>query len=441
MGNWNFNYSIDLLYVTLPLLVLYGNLNFNDRTDNLKNWLCKFVPIVLLSIPLVFGSRALLVGNALAITYQFALRYRPERFRYLVVIPLLSIIISLVSKVSSSLGRFHIWRIDILLLKDNWLKGLGSVPFNVAFNHKQIDWFRGQPSLYTKAAMVANDGYFAFNDWLQLAIEYGLIGIITSLTILVALVLIYWHSFVANSLNQILLQALTMMIPIVTLSMVSYPLQMPVIRFLFLFLICIVLYIKALEGSVFVSLSMCIKLVVIVGLSVSGLYSMLVFSRNWRNDNLFRQAKIHWEIGERAEAFQSLESLPVTTLYSSHPHAINIAYWYWSVGTIDKAINILEKHHEYHCNQRNHLLLGKWYSEIGDFENAESNLFCSLYITPHSLESRYALMNFYARYDKKEEAHKWAQELCNYPIKIKNPEALILIMKGKLFLDQASESH
>lgn len=58
----------------------------------------------------------------------------------------------------------------------------------------------------------------------------------------------------------------------------------------------------------------------------------------------------------------------------------------------------------------------------------------SLYLTPHLLQSRLDLMNFYRRYNNTERAKYWATEALNYPAKVHNNQVELIREKAKIYL-------
>jgi hypothetical protein len=74
-----------------------------------------------------------------------------------------------------------------------------------------------------------------------------------------------------------------------------------------------------------------------------------------------------------------MDSIPDSLLVYIYPFAPTKSYWYWQINNTHSAIDLLESHHVYHCNQRIHTLLGRWYQEIGDFKAAESHFKTALY--------------------------------------------------------------
>lgn len=150
---------------------------------------------------------------------------------------------------------------------------------------------------------------------------------------------------------------------------------------------------------------------------------------------IFQASEYEWKIGNKEAALKIFSNIPDDIIVTTHPYAITKAYWFWQMNNVNNAIKLLESHHKFHCNQRNHTLLGRWYMETGDFPSAETHMLFALHITPHLLESRFDLMKLYDKWGKREIALYWANELINYPIKINSEKAIFLKNEAKVYID------
>ncbi len=90
-------------------------------------------------------------------------------------------------KVESSAGRLFTWKNSFVLLKNNWLKGVGLGKFNPNYNHLQAEYF-SKNSITDAVALRADDGYYAFNEWLHIWIETGIAGFLFFLIITILVV-------------------------------------------------------------------------------------------------------------------------------------------------------------------------------------------------------------------------------------------------------------
>lgn len=98
--------------------------------------------------------------------------------KWLIVILLL--IICLFYKYNSTLGRLITYKVDLLIIKNFWLSGIYQ-PFNISFNHTQAAYFFSKGDLYTKEMLLASNGFFVFNEWLNIFIRYGILGFLVSI--------------------------------------------------------------------------------------------------------------------------------------------------------------------------------------------------------------------------------------------------------------------
>ena len=146
----------------------------------LVTWIC-FVAIIasLLLLGLTKG-RAGWIGLLFAffyIGYQYLSNAAVKKTVLYLLFPLVSILTSLLFlyKTDSSNGRLLIYKVSANIFRDNWLLGIGQGQFKVQYNEYQAAYFSTH-SIDSKEALLADNSYYAFNDFLQGLIENGLIG-------------------------------------------------------------------------------------------------------------------------------------------------------------------------------------------------------------------------------------------------------------------------
>ncbi|WP_416439341.1 hypothetical protein [Phnomibacter sp. MR] len=320
-------------------------------------------------------------------------------------------------KYHSSLGRLHIWYIDMQLLQQqSWWHGVGLNGFNVAYNHAQAAWF-SQASLYTQRAMLANDGYFAFNEFMQLAIEYGWWAGVALLLAFAAFIyqqyLLVRHRVPIVSVAFIATQLLW---PIAIGCWVAYPLHTwygPAIA----------IGLSACVIASFIIRHRAIRGGILLAILLGTATFLLVANHNRQAEKkLLGTARELWQIGHKTAAIEQLSAY-CRTHPLAIPHHETLAAWYWLSGKEKEAIQTLETHHQQHCNQRLHQQLGQWYALQHNNTMASYHLHTSLYITPHLLTSRACLADFYWRIGDIDSATYWTKDVVQYPPKIQNTKA------------------
>lgn len=325
-------------------------------------------------------------------------------------------------KIYSSQGRWLIWKNSFQLLKKNWLTGTGVGLFNPSYNHLQADYF-SQHSLTDKKAMLANDGYYAFNEWLHIGVEQGTLGLL----FFVAVTIVILSACFKNVRTEYSFPG-SVIILVTVASLFSYPshnwLLLSAIAFFTGMIGRQTRIVRKIEGS---------SKIAALGLIVSAIF-LFFTSYNWLSaTNKFSKAETLQKEGYKTDAynlfFQSksvLKSHPAFTFFY-----LNLLY---ETGRLKEAIKWENEFHKYHCNQKAHAVIAKCFAETGNFEEAEMHFYTSLYITPHLLQSRMDLVDFYNQKKDTVKAKYWAQLLLDCPVKIPTDRAWYLKEKANEYL-------
>ena len=130
-------------------------------------------------------------------------------------------------KQDSANGRLLIWNTSALMIQDNWMTGVGVGNFAPQYIHYQAAYFDRNGN-DNQLAQLAGDSRYAFNDLLQVAAEYGIIG---TLLIISILTLVYSRLFVRIKpvTNASLLMrggGLAFVVATVLAGLSAYPMQM-----------------------------------------------------------------------------------------------------------------------------------------------------------------------------------------------------------------------
>ncbi len=336
------------------------------------------------------------------------------------------------AKHDSSLGRLHIWRLSLQLwLQQNFFSGLGSNAYNPAYNHLQATYFSSR-SLYTKAAMLANDGYFASNEYLQFGIEYG-----WWYTLLLLLIFSVYTAFLfaawRQKLNVLQLFYTCLQLPMFIASWVAHPWHYYA-SIACTVLLMLLLLVEELSKSV-LSNSKTKKWCYAIFTAFTLLYCLACFRFEKTKNTALTKAKNEWQWGNKGEAIILFESI-CATHPDWQPHNETFAYYLWAMGNTQKAIDKLERHHKHHCNQRLHQMLGDWYLEKKSRYEAMHHYHKSLFITPHLIESRIKLAEAYLAFSNTDSAVYWANQALIFPRKVYSPKIEQLEKKAAQILKQ-----
>ncbi|MDI9877793.1 O-antigen ligase family protein [Flectobacillus longus] len=196
-------YNSGLLGIYLGILFVSAlvsskkNLTFHSHNQYHAFNTVRYLTLILTGILLPFtGSRTAWVGvMGGIITFLLQQSQFIHRFRKLPVvlknfsIIIIGIIAYSVSlqlyylKENSGFGRFLIWKVSLLNLKDNPIFGTGVNSFANNYFTYQAQYFSIDRSF--KEQWVAGSVTYAFNDFLQLAVEYGIVGLLLFISIFI----------------------------------------------------------------------------------------------------------------------------------------------------------------------------------------------------------------------------------------------------------------
>jgi O-antigen polymerase len=357
-----------------------------------------------------------LTGGAFYVCYR-KLKIRHVWIRLLlfsVLLIAMALVLTLVTKVDSSAGRWFIWKNSWRLFQQNWLTGVGTGLFNRSYNHLQADYFF-KHAFSVKEAMLADDGFYAFNEWLHVGVEQGVLGLFMFLSLTFFLLYTCW-----KRIEDDYVLPGAVLVSIFISCLFSYPLHNWLILSVAAFFsgsICkgarAVWHIYTPRWLVIASL-----LILINFTCIAGFLTMHSFTD-------YKKARDLAAEGAKTEAYELIKSQ--SAALKTHP---SFPLFYLKLlhetGRLQEAITWFNKFHAFQCDQRMHAIAGKCYAESGVVELAEKHLIMSLYITPHLMQSRMDLLNFYHQQGDTLKARFWANDIIHFTPKINSPKSYLL---------------
>ena len=145
--------------------------------------LCALAALTMLMVLPATWSRAAFVSYAVVLAVLCHQRHRKIVWIGS-AIALASGIVFYFLKQDSANGRILMWMASILAIKENWLTGAGIGGFAQAFAQGQASFFSKHP--HSPFINVAGTPQYAFNEFLYIGTEQGLIGLLFFLGIIVA---------------------------------------------------------------------------------------------------------------------------------------------------------------------------------------------------------------------------------------------------------------
>jgi tetratricopeptide (TPR) repeat protein len=361
----------------MPLAIHYILVNNNKFIYTLA---IIYFFIGLLILPILFGRTgwiAAIIGCGYVYLKHHKIRLQKWHIIVVIFVACISAISLYLLKPASALGRVFLYKLGIDAFQENAIYGVGWDNVAGAIGNAQEIYFKNNPNSIFVA--VAGSPEYAFNEFLQIAIAYGIIAI-------VAFILLFTLNFIiANKNKEYGLAGSILAAAIV--CMASYPLQFN--EFILMFAAILItttlllhkanVYVKAVVSS-FIVFSCCV-----------------IVWQNTQRHNLLEQ----WQLQKLAYQY-NLSERNMHELDSLHKKM------YWSKNFLFDYGKVLRKNHLY---KRSIIimqegtkissdpmflnLIGKNYYDLKQYNSAESYFKRSINRLPGRLYPYYLLAKLY----------------------------------------------
>ncbi|ALR29301.1 hypothetical protein ATE47_01575 [Chryseobacterium sp. IHB B 17019] len=384
-----------------------------------------------LIISIYFESRAFSIGFITAIVTIFIL-LRKIRFTagiYLLIFSfffLLTLYTVFYVKTGSSFGRIFIYKISFNIFKDNWLLGVGFGKFKTTYMYYQANYFK-QGNYNTSEFLLADNTYFAFNDYFQFIIETGLVGISFIILMMIGLIK-FIKTLTACYDSPIVLTAVGVIIAISVAAFFTYVFNKLFFQVVYVvcFSVCFLFaYDKRQRG------------LTIIPIGSVFLFLVIGASYNFNSKNLFASQKLKHvrqlaQAGYKTEANKILNDIAGEISHDAEYLELS-SYMKVSGMDLTNAEKATLKLIDIRPSSTAFLRLGNIYEINHRFKEAEFAYKLAIDMVPNRVMSRYKLYQFYASTKQVKNANKTAVQILNMPIKV--PSLLIDQIKNELTKD------
>lgn len=315
-------------------------------------------------------------------------------------------------KSNSTLGRLLIWDVSFDMLKMNWLFGIGLGQFEIQYPIHQAAYF--SRSVSAEFLQVAGMTYYAFNDWLQVAIECGVCGL--------ALFVFAFYSACACRAKDPSARAAKACIVTTTLvlSLFFYPLSILPIQALLVFSLALL---SSANNDRFsarvISLGPVITKIVYIGLIIACVFVLSQVIRRYK-------AVQAWKAAYTAHLFDRKQGL---VLYRELiPQLKNNGEFLFNYGALlveagkpaeGELILRMAKHQFTHIDL--YLYLGNAYKAMGKFEAADRSYEFASQMIPSRFYPKYLQAILYQEMGDTIRMQTKAREIVNMDVKVLSP--------------------
>ncbi|MBS5409596.1 MAG: O-antigen ligase family protein [Bacteroides thetaiotaomicron] len=277
-------------------------------------------------------------------------------------------------KKDSAYGRLFMWKISCLAIVEKPFSGYGANNFPMAYGMAQETYF--SKGKYSKQEeLVAGSPEYAFNEYLQVAIEWG-IPVLIAISIIIILC-------IREGVKQKNIGICGAIISLLVFGLASYPMQLPTFIITLAFLLAVCLIGQSKIGLLIFAL--------IIG--SAGAY--------WLKRDVSRECKewtgchILYRAGAYREATKRYEKL--------YPKLNNRAIFMYEYGhtlyklkQYDVSLEILKETTRLSCDPMILNIMGLNYQNKGEYDKAEKLFIRSIHLLPGRLYPYYLLAKLYA---------------------------------------------
>lgn len=277
-------------------------------------------------------------------------------------------------KATSANGRLFMWKVSALAIAESPVIGHGTGNFVSAYGRAQEDYFANGEYSETEE-LVAGSPEYAFNEYLQVAVEYGI-----PFLLVVSLVIVFclWKGSTEGRIGLC-----GSVISVLVFAFSSYPMQIPgfAVTFYFLLAACVI-------GRSKMPLLLFTLMIALLG------------TYYWKNNQYvackdWYRAKMLYNIGAYQSAKEDYGKL-YPELANRGAFLFEYGYSLHKLKEYDNSTRILEEAMAHSNDPMILNIIGKNYQAIEDYEKAEEYLIRSTHRLPGRIYPYYLLTKLYA---------------------------------------------
>lgn len=385
-------------YVGLALLILVIFIRESVLQRKHTRSLCLLFPALsVMGIFVLSFSRAAWLSALIAFSWQmlYTLRIRKKTIALVVMLFSLCLLGLYQLKPGSADGRLFIWKVSAPMLLENPLTGSGAGSFSAKYMYAQAGYFENNPE--SKYIMKSSDNDFAFNEYIRIGYEYGLVGLL-----LFAVVLIYNWRGGDRTLNSLLRQSILLYIAV--FSFFSYTVE--IIPIVVLAITCLALKHEHPTGTIrtiFIPRPFSLVFSILFGITLCGLafFSLYVHKRSEEVQSLIHEYA-HTQSPETATALYELYDCNK----SNPDYLLGFSRQLYKNREFEKAYELLKQASILTPSSQILCDLGNCCFYLRRYDESETYLRKACSMTPSHILPFYDLFRFYAGRNKTTEAEK-----------------------------------
>lgn len=378
------NTGLYAIFLALSCIMFYNHIQIFRFTYPIL--ITIIISAIIIPPIILLGSRSACILLLLYISFT-SIKYIKSTYNKVILITLSLLVIislSIFIKKESSQGRLFIIKTSALILKDYPLSGIGFDNFSSIYPIYQAQMYQNN-NMSEKEIYLADNTNIALNEYIQIASESGLIGLI------IFLLIIYTLIFYEKD-NKILYICISIIMSF------TYILHSPIIANLILMVLSLTKIPPITKFN---------KISSLIILNTAILLSIYNCNNYYRKNSYTNIINYLWE--------QSPQD--INNIYMQHKKYLCddakllslLSQYNYNQNNIKMALILLYELDNLIRRNEIELLKSKCYIKINNFDEAEKHLLLSIAICPNRFISRFELFKLYKQQNKKELAQKTAK--------------------------------
>jgi O-antigen ligase len=340
-------------------------------------------------------------------------------------------------KKGSSDGRLLIWEVTLGKIAEKPLFGYGVGRFEAEYNNWQSDYFRSHPEeIEGPKGLVAGNTKYCFNEYLEMASELGIFGLLLFLGIIVTVFIQINRNNKKelsneNNINKFLvLNSFKIFIPsllsLLICTLISFPFySLPTLILFFLLIAFLSSNMERNHKSEKIISSLInnnfTKTTIFLFFSTVSILLIVTLNKQVKARITWNEVMVLFKLQDY-DASGSLSEIYSPLLYTgAYLQQYGIALYLNEDYLRGQKMLELSKH--YISNQPLYTTLGETYKILKKYSKAEEAYTHSIFMVPHKLYPRYMLAKFYFETGQKEKSLIFAEEILKKNLKIESTAA------------------
>jgi O-antigen polymerase len=292
------------------------------------------------------------------------------------------------------------------MVKDKPVLGHGLGMFQAKYMDYQAEYFKNNPN--SKYSQLADNVMHPFNEFIKVAVEFGIVGLIVVLSLFL---FVLWKIIKSDNENRGLV--LSGLVSFFVLAYFSYPLQYIAVWLMLAFYLFALLPPKKIRiRNAQVSIIARIAVVAIC------IFSLLRINQQIRAEIKWKTIAVNSLHGKTEEMLPEYEKLHSTSLKQNPFFLYNYGAELNFAGKFDKSIDILSECQLHFNDYDLQMLLADNYHKKGETEKAIEIYRYASFMIPCRFSPIYQLFEIYRNVGQKDMAVKYANEIVNKKVKI-----------------------